>query len=96
MSRKDEIKAEHQKLREERRDLQREMSMHHETFTRFLETCINPEQIRLLIKGLSGGSLNQIFNVIINEMMSRGTSMSDLTAWISASADHKARTREEV
>ena len=96
MSRKDEIKAEHEKLREERRDLLREISLHHSTITRFLETCINPEQIRLLVKDLSGGSLNQIFNVIINEMMSRGTSMSDLTAWMLASADHKAQTREEV
>lgn len=95
MSRKDEIKAEHQKLREERRDLQREMSLHHETFTRFLETCINPEQIRLLVKDLSGGSLNQLFNVIINEMMTRGHFMSDLTKAMLASESHKAKTRVE-
>ena len=95
MSRKDEIKAEMQELREERSDLLREICMHHKTITRYLETCINPEQIRLLIKDLSGGPLNQLFNVIINEMMSRGTSMSDLTKAMLASESHKARTRVE-
>ena len=95
MSRKDEWKAQHEKLKEERSDLLREMSLHHETFTRFLETCINPEQIRLLVKDLSGGSLNQIFNVVVGEMMSRGISMSDLTKAMLASESHKAQRRVE-